>query len=459
MSASSPGSPARLDTKGEDSLASVARCIAPGTEVLELGPGPGTLTRHLTSELGCRVDAIERSSELASTTRPWARDVWEADLDGADIATLTAGRKYDAIVATDVLEHLEDPGAVLSQSRERLRPGGEVLLSLPNVGYAGVVLELLDGHFRYRDFGILDRTHRWFFTRENVLGLVRDAGLRAERIDTIVRMPETSEFGRRLDQLADPLRDEILQNPDALAYQFIVRAVPGTMTEVECEALLRPGPPPELRFRAKLYWSTPGESSEETQHVAAFGTLGPERQRLHFALPDDPAIGTLRLDPAEGPGYVHLHSVEVTTTAGVALRLSTPDEIASATSSSGMTRIGQEGGRWLMTTDDPFLVIPLREPLPPGPERRVLVELGWPTSRDYALAQEKIDQLVLEKRELERRLAEDVASLQSRLEAARCDFDEARAHAHALQGLLDEIQQSKGWRALEWIRSLRPDRR
>ncbi len=458
MAVSSPPSPTRLDTTGKDSLATVARCIAPGTEVLELGPGPGTLTRHLAAELGCRVDAIERSPELAATTRPWARDVWEADLDDADIAALTEGRHYDAIVAADVLEHLQDPGAVLAQCGARLRPGGEILVSLPNVSYAGVVLELLDGRFPYREFGILDRTHRWFFTRENVLSLLRDAGLRTERIDTIVRMPETSEFSRRLDQLSDSLRDELLQNPDALAYQFVVRTSPGAMTDEECEALLRRGTPPELRFRAKLYWSVPGGSSKEAQHVAAFGTLGSERQRLHFFLPDDPPIATLRLDPAEGPGFVHVHSLEVHTAAGTALRLASPDEIASATTSSGMAPIGREGG-WLMTTDDPFLVIPLAEPLPPGPERRVSVELGWPASRDYALAQERIDQLTLEKRELERRLEEDVASLQTQLEATRRDFDEARTYADALQTLLDEIQQSKGWRALEWIRSLRPTRR
>jgi 2-polyprenyl-3-methyl-5-hydroxy-6-metoxy-1,4-benzoquinol methylase len=40
--------------------------------------------------------------------------------------------KWDAIVLADVLEHLEDPHAVLSSCNQLLAPGGQVLVAVPN---------------------------------------------------------------------------------------------------------------------------------------------------------------------------------------------------------------------------------------------------------------------------------------------------------------------------------------
>jgi 2-polyprenyl-3-methyl-5-hydroxy-6-metoxy-1,4-benzoquinol methylase len=43
--------------------------------------------------------------------------------------------KYDAVVFSDVLEHLYNADKVLRQSRDLLNAGGKVLVSLPNVAY------------------------------------------------------------------------------------------------------------------------------------------------------------------------------------------------------------------------------------------------------------------------------------------------------------------------------------
>lgn len=467
MSGSS--SPDELDPETSGSLAMIARAVSAGSEVLELGPGPGTLTRHLSDVLDCQVDCIEVAPEMASSTRRWARDLWEADLDTSELAALTGGRSYDVVVTADVLEHLASPAHVLEQCRTRLRPEGDLFVSLPNVGHAAVVAELLDGRFPYTDFGILDRTHRWFFTRSSILKLLRDAGFRVEHIDHIIRMPETTEFQRRLDQLSDSMRDGLLRHADALTYQFVIRARVGEMDEREWATLEAPTDPAELTFRAKLYWIPEGEEASETKHVAAFGRLGRDRQALTFLLPEESAIRALRFDPAEGPGFVRIESIEIRSGTETVLRLAEPSEIAERCALHAIEPLPPDGG-FLMRGEDPFLALPLRSPLPPGPNRTVVVEMSWPASRDYALALQRFDVISNEANSRRAELISENDTLRARVESLCAEhaahlanltekLETTQKHASALEGVLRQVEQSKGWRALEWLRALKPGRR
>jgi SAM-dependent methyltransferase len=76
-----------------------------------------------------------------------------------------------------VLEHLKDPQRALRDINQQLKPGGIVLVSVPNIAHLWVRLRLLRGKFDYMDRGILDRTHLRFFTRVSLEALLREAGL------------------------------------------------------------------------------------------------------------------------------------------------------------------------------------------------------------------------------------------------------------------------------------------
>ena len=62
-----------VDPEGQDSLARIGRLVTPGSTVLELGPATGYFTRHLSESLGCTVDCIEYSPEMAEMARPFWR--------------------------------------------------------------------------------------------------------------------------------------------------------------------------------------------------------------------------------------------------------------------------------------------------------------------------------------------------------------------------------------------------
>src|SRR5205807_9201048 len=49
----------------------------------------------------------------------------------AGLEDLDSGRQFDLVCAFEVLEHIADERAALAAWRERLRPGGRLLLSVP----------------------------------------------------------------------------------------------------------------------------------------------------------------------------------------------------------------------------------------------------------------------------------------------------------------------------------------
>lgn len=73
--------------------------------------------------------------------------------------------KFDYIIMGDVLEHLFDTDKALQKVWKWLRPGGELVVSVPNVSHVSVIADALEGKWIYADSGILDRTHVRFFTR------------------------------------------------------------------------------------------------------------------------------------------------------------------------------------------------------------------------------------------------------------------------------------------------------
>ena len=228
--ASTPRGASRYDREvkvdANDPLARFAQRVPAGATVLDLGCGPGVLGR-LTASLKkpCTLDAVEGDPEAVAMARGFYRDIIAADLQNADLAALLPGRKYDFIVLADVIEHLEAPGRLLRRLPALLGPQGRLLISLPHVGYAGLMAELLAGQFAYRAHGLIDRTHLRFFTRKSAARLLALNGFAVAVTDDIVRPLVMSEFGTAtFDALEPAVRTALLTRPDALLYQMLIEA-------------------------------------------------------------------------------------------------------------------------------------------------------------------------------------------------------------------------------------------
>ena len=98
--------------------------------VLELGSFRGDFTRRLCEEF-TDVTCVEGSDEALAVAR--ARLGGRAQFVHARFEQVALPRQYDNVVLTHVLEHLDDPVALLARiHREWLAPGGRLLLVCPN---------------------------------------------------------------------------------------------------------------------------------------------------------------------------------------------------------------------------------------------------------------------------------------------------------------------------------------
>lgn len=154
--------------------------IVDNSRVLEIGCATGYMTRVLTAQKSCIVDGFEINEEAAEQARPFLNRLWVGNLeDKADLGQIDG--LYDVVLVADVFEHLCHPELVLSQLRQHLLPGGDVLISLPNVAHWSVRRALLFGRWDLTDRGLMDRTHLRWFTRSTAEAMIRQAGFSVER--------------------------------------------------------------------------------------------------------------------------------------------------------------------------------------------------------------------------------------------------------------------------------------
>ncbi|GAB4157416.1 MAG: hypothetical protein Fur0037_25350 [Planctomycetota bacterium] len=160
----------------DDLFLCLDRAAAPG-RALEIGCGEGRFGARLCA-MGFEVHGVESDPGAAAVAGSVLHRVLCEDIEAA--ALPYPEEHFDLLVCADVLEHLRDPWTVLRRLRVLLKRGGTAIASVPNAQYFPVVAGLLAGRFRYRDSGVLDRTHLRFFTRESARELFEQAGFAIE---------------------------------------------------------------------------------------------------------------------------------------------------------------------------------------------------------------------------------------------------------------------------------------
>ncbi len=137
----------------EERGALLEKLVGKGKKVLDIGCRDGALTKFFTP--GNQVLGVDIDDTALSRARELGIETMKMDLHG-DWVEL-GGRKFDVVVAGEVLEHLYHPGKIAQKAREVLTESGVFVGSVPNAFSLKNRLRYLKGSKRYTPLS--DPTH------------------------------------------------------------------------------------------------------------------------------------------------------------------------------------------------------------------------------------------------------------------------------------------------------------
>ena len=153
----------------------------PSARLLDLGCGAGALASRLSSA-GFQVTGCDAHPEIFHKHG-------HIPFVAADLNQNFADRfdaPFEAIVAVEIIEHLENPWHFMRQCRDLLEPGGRFLLTTPNIDTPRSVLNLIiNGTFKgfsdhdYRKDGHITHLSQWQIGK-----CTESAGLRLDAVET-----------------------------------------------------------------------------------------------------------------------------------------------------------------------------------------------------------------------------------------------------------------------------------
>lgn len=152
--------------------------------VLEIGCGSGaTGALALACGKAGRYVGVELFPSAAEAARRELSEVVIGDIERLE--PTWAPESFDALILSEVLEHLVDPWRVVRKLAPLVRPGGMVLASSPNVAHWRVIRELAAGRFVLADQGVFDRTHMRWFTPSTFRSMFEAGGFGVDRVGPV----------------------------------------------------------------------------------------------------------------------------------------------------------------------------------------------------------------------------------------------------------------------------------
>jgi 2-polyprenyl-6-hydroxyphenyl methylase / 3-demethylubiquinone-9 3-methyltransferase len=158
------------DPKALDSLA--------GLDILDVGCGGGILAEPL-ARLGGRVVGIDPAEENVAVARLHAeRSGRKIDYRATTVEALAdTGQRFDAVIASEVVEHVADLGLFAQRSADCVKPGGLMFVTTINRTFKSFALVIVGAEYILHWLPV--GTHSWdkFVTPDELEDALKEAGL------------------------------------------------------------------------------------------------------------------------------------------------------------------------------------------------------------------------------------------------------------------------------------------
>ena len=168
------------DTFDLERLDLLARHVRLGERVLEVDCGPGVLANRM-RERGAQVEATDLSAVAVARAQAKGIPARQVDIDSEPLPY--ADGVFDVVVSNSAIEHRFFHERSLDECVRVLRPGGRLIVCLPNVAHWLCRWWLLTGRFPYRQHAPTDPMHLRFFTVHEARALLRVRGMRVVLVD------------------------------------------------------------------------------------------------------------------------------------------------------------------------------------------------------------------------------------------------------------------------------------
>lgn len=145
--------------------------------VLDMGCGNGFVANEI-SKLGFEVHGVDRSPsgiQIARQTYPQVQFSL-GDVETAMVPDLFASETFDAVVSTEVVEHVYNPRRFADNAFRLLKPSGSFVVSTPYHGYAKNLMLALTGKFDRHFTALWDGGHIKFWSRNTLSNLLLEKG-------------------------------------------------------------------------------------------------------------------------------------------------------------------------------------------------------------------------------------------------------------------------------------------
>jgi len=190
----------------------VVSLVPPSTKnVLDIGCSVGAIGLNIKRNLPtANVFGVEISPEMARVAKENLDEVIVGDIQKLDLNNAFTCNSFDCIIFADVLEHLENPWAVLKETANYLTDDGVILISIPNIRHISSLVNLIGrGYWPYNERGLYDKTHLRFFTLKNIKELCKQSGLTITKLRRNYRVSESPQGVNKYSKwLALPLIKE-----------------------------------------------------------------------------------------------------------------------------------------------------------------------------------------------------------------------------------------------------------